>query len=298
MPRAPLATFRVGEGAGGLLAQLERETVDARRQWATRLATALEAHRTHIETVLEISRARQPPRRHNAAEIRGSHDDTGRETDAEPVAPSLSGTQLEARRLAPLPVAADPPPRQTPDMANAPEFFCEQSGFVGNASVLECTRLFPAYLAGAIKRYPNPSDAGAFTAGVSISLPRDVWSGCLIKFEVISSKVGYIARELFGAHLEMDDGCHYFYLSGGSRVLPDPRLILRDCRMDVLPSLFGSTITDAIMATEEYQNDLKEGRDCTKCITMTVFRTAVQGADIYAMVDLNHGVMLRERLYR
>lgn len=119
-----------------------------------------------------------------------------------------------------------------------------------------------------------------------------------MKLEVISSKVQYIARELFGAHLEVDNGRLYFYLSGGSRVLPDPRLILRDCRIDALQPLLGSTITDAILATQECQVDLNEGRDCTKCVTMVFFRTAAEGAEIYALLGLEDGAKLRDKLYR
>lgn len=278
-----------------LMMRIERQTVEAHRLLATQLANALGPDKTRIETLLDTL-VMQHGRRHHAR--RNSHHsmtDTAGGTDIEPIA-SLS-PRTEAR-LSPFPGIVDLSPIQTPDLDNAEEFFSEQVHVLSSAPILACTRIFPFYLAGAIKRYPKPSNAGAIAAGVSIWLPHGGWSGCLLKIEVTSSKIDYIARELFGAHLEVDNGRRYIYLAGGSRVVPNPQLILRDCRIDMLPPILGSTITDAILATQACQVDLNEGRDCTNCVTMVVSRAADKEAEVYALLDLEHGTKLRDKLYR
>lgn len=278
-----------------LMTRIESQTVDAHRLWATQLATALGPDRTRIETRLQTL-VRQHGRGHYTRRS-GHHStaDTASGTVTEPVASPSPTTEA---RLSPFADVVDISPIQSPDLENAEDFFSEQAQVLSSASVLECTRLFPPYLAGAIKRYPSPSNAGAIAAAVSIWLPDRGWSGCLLKVEVISSKIDYIARELFGAHLEAENGRRYVYLSGGSRVVPNPRLTLRDCRIDMLPPILGSTITDAILATQACQGDLEEGRDRTNCVTMVVPRSADKVADVYALLDLENGAMLRDRLYR
>lgn len=277
------------------MTRLERQTVEAHRLWATQLAAALEPDRARIETRLHTLVRQQGREQHTRRSRHQNRADiAGRPEIEETASPS---PRTEAR-LSPIPGMADLSPIQTPDLENAEEFFSEQGHVLSSASVLECTRLFPSYLAGGIKRYLRPNNAGAFAAAVSMWLPQHGWSGCLLKVEVMSSKIDYIARELFGAHLEAENGCRYIYLSGGSRVVPNPRLTLRGCRIDMLPLILGSVIADAILATQACQTDIKEGRDRTGCVTMVVSRAADKEAEVYALLDLEKGVVIRDKLYR
>lgn len=66
----------------------------------------------------------------------------------------------------------------------------------------------------------------------------------------------------------------------------------------MLPPILGSTITDAILATQACQVDLKEGRDCTNCVTMVISRAANNVVEFYAWFELERGMKLRDKLYR
>lgn len=278
-----------------LMTRLEHQTVEAHRLWATQLATALEPDRTRNDTRLHTL-VRQPGRERHTR--RSRHQKRADAAGGPEISETASPSPRTEARLSPFPGIVDLSPIQTPNLDSSEEFFSEQGHVLSGASVLECTKLFPSYLAGAVKRYPRPRNAGAIAAAVSIWLPHRGWSGCLLKIEVISSKIDYIARELFGAHLEAENGCRYIYLSEGSRVVPNPRLTLRDCRIDMISPILGSTIADAILPTEACQADLNEGRDRTGCVTMVVSQFADKEAEVYALLDLENGAMLRDKLYR
>lgn len=115
--------------------------------------------------------------------------------------------------------------------------------------------------------------------------------------EVTSSKIDHIARELFGAHLEAEDGFRYLYLSGGAMATPGPRLFLKGCRLDVLRPFFGGHVADAIRATQACQRDIEEGRDYTSCVSMAINHAADLPAQVSATLRLKEGALLRDRLY-
>lgn len=264
-----------------LLARIEAQPVEARQALAKELATVLEDDRARIERVLETtaqraSRSRQG--RQASAESSPADADTPEPIAVSPVR-TLDRPHASTRRLY---------------MDNAEECF-EQGHVLVDASVSECIQLFPSYLAGAVRRIAGPGQT--IKAAVSIVLPYRDWTDCILRVEVISSKIDHIARELFGAHLEVEDGARYLYLHGGSMATPDPRLILRGCRLDVLRPFFGACVADAIRATQACQRDINEGRDHTRCVSMGINRAADSTAEVYAALRLKEGALLRDRLW-
>lgn len=152
-------------------------------------------------------------------------------------------------------------------------------------------------MAEAIRRHPLPYNGDVITAAVSITLPHPGVPECLMKIEVTSSKIDHIAKELFGAHLEAEGGCRYVYLPGGLKAAPDPRLALRDCRLDRLHQFFGDPVANAIRATPKCQRDMKEGRDHTNCASMSVPAAVEDAGVIYALLCENDAAWIRETLY-
>lgn len=270
-----------------LIARLEEQTAESRRALARQLAMALESDRARIERVLEtiVQHARRSRYHRRQSSMESSGADNRLDT------PDTLAVASSTRTLGlPRSISAT-------SMRDAAEYFSEHWHVLTNASVSECIRIFPTYLAGAIKRYTQQDNTDAVVAAVSITLPYCGWTGCLMRIEVVSSKIDHLARELFGVHLEVDDGFRYIYLPGGSRVAPDPRLALRDCRLGLLRQIFGSPVADAILATQMCQRDMKEGRDYTSCVSM-VIPSAMDGtAKIYALLRLKDGALLRDRLF-
>lgn len=266
-----------------LVARIETQSIDTRQAIARQLATALEDDRARIERILETTaqHARRS-RQGRQSSVDSSLADT---VDAADVIEANSPDPTHT----PLPRALDRPNLSTR------EPFLETGHIIINASVSKCTQLFPTYLAGAIRRNIGPNYN--VTAAVSMVLPHGDFSECIMKVEVTSSKIEHIARELFGAHFEIEDGSRYLYLPGGCVATPEPRLVLRGCRLDALPLFFGAVVSSAIRAAKDCQRDIKEGREHTRGVSMGINSAADSFAEVYAVLRLKEGALLRDMLF-
>lgn len=278
--------------------------MEIQQAFARHLASALEHERERIERILETgtyhaSRHRQRQSNTESSATAPNHTET-------PDIPTVASPTLTSPIQAPefQPSAAWPPFQgdlspapQAMDLRNMAQYFSEPGDALVHAVISECTRLFPPYLSRAIRRYPRPQNADIIAAAVSITLPRAGWTACLMRIEVVGSKVDHIARELFDVHIEAEDGFRYIYLPGGSTVAPEPRLVLRDCRLDRLHRFFGARVADAIRTTPTCKMDIKEGRDHTSCVSMAIPSAVDDTGDIYALLCQSDAELLRESLY-
>ena len=287
-----------------MISWLEEQPIEVQQAFARHLASALEHERERIEGILETATyhaSRHRQRQSNLESCATAPDHTNTPDTPILASPTLaSPIGVSGFR----PSAAWPPFRgdlspapQAMDLRNMAQYFSEPGHALVHAVISECTRLFSPYFAGAIRRYPLPQNADIMAAAVSITLPRPGWTACLMRIEVIGSKINHIAQELFDVHIEVEDGCRYIYLPGGSTVSPDPRLILRDCRLDRLHRFFGARVADAIRTTPTCQMDIKEGRDNTSCVSMAIPSDVDDTGDIYALLCQSDAELLRESLY-
>ncbi|KUI64466.1 hypothetical protein VM1G_00658 [Cytospora mali] len=278
-----------------LITRLEGSTVESRQRLARELAVAIApSERVRIERILKsIKRARRrADGRDSSVE---SLQSTGYQVDA--VDNQTASIPPTPNRPSAPPSYCQPRPSNNREAALAPaEIFSSNQHVLADASVSACMQLFPTYLAGAIRRNLK-MDNTFVAAAVAIALPYRQWTGCMMRLEVISSKVNHIAWELFGAQLEVDKGYRYIYLPGGSRVAPDPRLVLKGCRFSPLRQFFGTQVAEAILATRLCQRDIQEGRDQTSCISMTLTSDLDGSAEIYILLRLKEGALLRDKLY-
>ncbi len=114
---------------------------------------------------------------------------------------------------------------------------------------------------------------------------------------VTNNKVQRIAKELFGAELEINAGLRYVCLSAETKVLPNPLFTLQGCRLDVISPMFGDETACAIMASLLYQEDIKQGHEHTDCVSMVISHQAVDGATLYVSLGLMEGNEIRDKLY-
>ncbi|KUI52504.1 hypothetical protein VP1G_10385 [Cytospora mali] len=135
-------------------------------------------------------------------------------------------------------------------------------------------------------------DAQGLVAAVSIS------SEGLLRLEVTNNKVEHIAKELFGTHIEIEDGLRYIYLHGTTKVVPNRSLDLKGCRAAAIRELLGGQVAEAVFATDMYLREVKEGRNySTDCVSMTVSRAALDSAEICILLPSKETTLLRARLY-
>ncbi|KAL2275987.1 hypothetical protein FJTKL_01395 [Diaporthe vaccinii] len=292
-----------------MISWLEEQPIEVQQAFARHLASALEHERERIERILETgtyhaSRRRQ--RQSNVESCATASDHTDTPDTPTLASPKLASPSITSRTQASefQPSAAWTPFRgdfspgpQAMDLRNMAQYFSEPGQALTHAVISECTRIFPPYLARAIRRYPLPENPDIIAAAVSITLPRAGWTACLMRIEVVGSKIDHIAHELFDAHLEVEDGCRYIVMPGGAMVGPNPRLVLVGCRLDRLHHFFGARVADAIRSTPTCQMDIKEGSEQTSCVSMSI-PSAVDGTgDIYALLCQSDAELLRESLY-
>lgn len=172
---------------------------------------------------------------------------------------------------------------------------------LGKPPVLRVSALFPAFLAGAIRRY-SPNDGGnAWTAAITMSFP-DVSSvgnkfGSMMSLEITSNKVQRLASTLFDVGIESTNEHRYLIQPTGLRVIPGPDLVLRGCRRDVILDVFGHDVETAIKASPAYREEAEQGYPLTECVTMTISHRAEDGAMINLSLDQKEGVRVRVKLY-
>jgi hypothetical protein len=170
-----------------------------------------------------------------------------------------------------------------------------------NASLAEAARLCPHDLSNAIRRIPDPVVEDTLAAAITMTFPSALFAdkcACQMAIEITDDKVQHFARQLFGTRLETRAGLRYVcFADGGSKIRPSPKLALQGCRRDIIPSTFGPELFHAIAAGPIYQDDAREWRDCTDCVSMVIPHQAHEGAVIYVSLGLWEGTQIRKKLY-
>ncbi|KAJ0123536.1 hypothetical protein J7T55_012001 [Diaporthe amygdali] len=197
-----------------LLARIEASTTNARRELATRLAAALEPDRERVEQLVRVAQ-QQPDRARRSGRQSRDGSTATRQTPED----GSEGDSLRPQGGQEIQEGSSPSRNQI-----APPAFGALPIFT-KAPVAGCRRLFPPYLAASIKR---DNDHFAVVSMLPTSTAQS--SEYLLKLEITEDTVGYIAMELFGAHLEAKGGWRYVYLMGTTRVAPRPALLLQGCR--------------------------------------------------------------------
>ena len=194
-----------------------------------------------------------------------------------------------------------PEPELVPRSLNTSEYFSHGTHVLVNASLEDTSRLFPPYLAGAVRRVPDTSSEDSLAASIAMIFPdypsTDKF-GCQMTLEITANKVEHIGREMFQAHIETTAGLRYVCLPGGAKIVPNPQVTIQGCRHDVILHNFGTETFHAISANPAYKDEIKQGRDHTDCVSMVVPHAAHEGALILLSLAPREGTLIRDRLYK
>ena len=175
----------------------------------------------------------------------------------------------------------------------------EEGQLLVNASLAETTKFFPLYLSSAIGRVPDSYDSNTFAAAVSMTFPADRVTTkveCQMSIEISANKVEHLAMQLFQAHVETTAGLRYLFLPDGSKALPCPKLTLRGCKQDNIFSIFGNETCNAIMASPEYQNEVKQGLNYTESVSMLISQGAEEVGVVLLSLGLREGTLIAKKL--
>lgn len=302
-----------------LLARLEELPVKARQASAVQLATAMEPDKERIEQVMQkacesVSRISRRRRQRHATTSVNDAEEAGASEDGTSSDDLLECHNTPSRPPSPLsnsnkPVSeashhdiSQPPHDDTlhPFHHGEPQSLCSLSTekndehiFV-NASITACNRLFPEYLARAIKR--DPMSNGTLVAAVSMTFPRDHNKKAFLSIEVMPNKIERIAWELFGVHLENEAGFRYACV-GAARVVPTPSFGFQCCRVGPIALMFGADLAGAICANPAYQQERLREDDYTNCVGMVVPAIVDECAQICISLHVKEGAKLRDILF-
>lgn len=188
----------------------------------------------------------------------------------------------------------------TQKLFEIPDRFAEHKQVLVNASLTATIRLFPPYLASAVKRIIKPGSEDALVAAISMSFPNALFMDkfwCQMSLEIMDNKIERVAWELFGAHLETTAGLRYVCLPGGAKVLPNPHFTLRGCQRDIISSFFGREMSRGIEESPTYQDEIKRACACTDCVSMVISQRSQDGAILFLSLGLREGTLLSEKLY-
>ncbi|KAK7214107.1 hypothetical protein V2G26_021285 [Clonostachys chloroleuca] len=182
-----------------------------------------------------------------------------------------------------------------------PGYFAQEEHVLVNASLTAATKLFPRDLSYAIKRNPDPRSDHDLVAAISMTFADALYMNkldCYMALEITTDKVQHMARELFGIRLETVAGLRYVYLPGSaSKILPNPMFTLQGCGCNIIHSTFGSEVSNAIMASPKYQDDMRHARDATDAVSMMVSLSADEGATLSVHLGLWEGTEIKKKLY-
>jgi hypothetical protein len=295
-----------------LLDRIEGQSVESRRVLAERLSARIEPAQRE-----RFHRASRPAGSSRGTETglasrEGSRDtrdnqparESSQQSETGTAGPDSTTRQLTPEQTPQLTASATTRPFVSPvsmststGVLNPIELFSEDQHVLKYASIAACAAIFPPYLARAIVIRALPDNSDLLGAAVSMALPFQGFTKCLVRVEVASSKVQHIALDLFGAQLETERGVRYLYQPNGQKVTPYPRLLLREGRLDSISGFFGSEVAGAISATPIYKTDSRGGKEYTSCVSMAISSVADDSADIFIMLWPREGMVLRDRLY-
>lgn len=272
-------------------------SVEACQTFATQLASELRSHEATIEQLIQrphkrrrayqrqrqVSRASRPE---TGDDSNGGIDDDGKSTPTS--TPLVNSSSIASQEQSTQSHAALQQQHRTAEQDADENIYVD-------CSVSACDRLFPPYLAGAIKR--DIQHDHRFIAAISISFPRKGNPHALLSVEIHPTRVEHIAWMLFRVHVENEAGLRYLCVDS-VKVIPTPSIGLQRCRLACISELFGECMASAIFANPTYQQERLGEENFTSCVGMYLPMAAEEPAKICISLHPREGALLKRLLFK
>ena len=112
-----------------------------------------------------------------------------------------------------------------------------------------------------------------------------------------ANKVEFIAIQLFGIHVETEDGFRCIVLENGARCVPGRDTSLQGARPEAISKLLGSDISCAIAASLAREDEVRQSIFATRCVTMQIARNPDEGAILNLNLGLDGGFETKDKLF-
>ncbi|KIW10063.1 hypothetical protein PV08_11839 [Exophiala spinifera] len=122
--------------------------------------------------------------------------------------------------------------------------------------------LFPEYMCSTVKKDGDQ-------AKVEMVFPYTLGMVCM-SLVILSSKIQHVAMELFGVHVESEDGYRVIIEENGRRLTPQPELVISGAPDAAISKLLGSDMGNFIKVSPARKKELKQGIRITRFVTMRI----------------------------
>lgn len=106
---------------------------------------------------------------------------------------------------------------------------------------------------------------------------------CVMKLEILPSKVQYLAMMLFGTHVETENGYRYILQANASRLFPD-NVTLQGGQAEAILELLGSWVHGAIEKCPLRIVEAREESNATSCVALRI--TGRDNDDAYLSITM------------
>jgi len=136
--------------------------------------------------------------------------------------------------------------------------------------------VFPPYTCGAIRKHGD-------RAAITMAFPYTFGMVCM-SLRILPNKIQHFAKELFGVHVEIENGFRVVILENGVTLVPEQTLIqgAQDGSIDVL---LGSDVREGVSASPARKEEIQQASLSTRCVTMII--TSDPGED--GILNINIG---------
>jgi hypothetical protein len=166
----------------------------------------------------------------------------------------------------------------------------QQQQQVADPAVEHVARLFPQYMCKAIRK-----NGGRASIKVNFLYASSQLT-CITSLAIRSNNVAFIAMELFGIHLETEDGVRCIVLPNGANIVPGPDL-LRGAQPGGVNTLLGSEISRLIAESPMRQEEVSQGILATNCVTMQVSGNPDDGGILNLNLAVEGGFEVKKKLH-
>ncbi|KAH7131217.1 hypothetical protein EDB81DRAFT_808162 [Dactylonectria macrodidyma] len=252
--------------------------------------------RRRTEEAIERPTPTSPPL---ACSPKSAHDSSGMTMTAAATVAAISGGIIRSQLAAQHPVAPAPAPAPLPSPpTNTATNIVNLNTAIHHVPIEDARRLLPRDLAEAMVTRPDPKNEDNLLVAMSVSFPtsENLPSGCQITFEISPEKVQYYAFSLFRVRMETKNGFQYAFIGEGLKMMPTPKLTLQGAWREMIPATFGPEISSAICASPIYVSDSRRRLDSTDSVTLEIDVLPNATAFMYAFVELEKGIELRDKL--
>ncbi|KAI1839397.1 hypothetical protein JX266_014206 [Neoarthrinium moseri] len=150
--------------------------------------------------------------------------------------------------------------------------------------------VFPSYLSRIIQKK-------GWYAVVTLSFPSYPTNSSL-GLQIDPKQVPHVAKELYGVHIDVEDGKRFLVLEDGVEVEIDTHIVLRRASNKAISKLYGKQVTMAYQSSYRYLAEQNLGEERTRCLTMVIDGKETSPGDLNLETDPKQLTVIRQDLFK